>query len=236
MGIILKNERLSDDFYLIEAEEKNQVKAGQFYLLRGWQEYPVLSRPISVFDTDGKTVSFLYKKVGKGTEIISSMLPGENLVLQGPYGNGFPEDIKGKAAMVGGGVGIAPFYYAAKKYKEAGLCDQIDLYLGFSGQAVLEKEFRSVADSVTIDIGGFITDSVNPLDYDVILTCGPEVMMRVLHEKCIKMNAKAPLYVSMENRMACGMGMCKVCTCKTKNGNKTACKDGPVFLGSEVFA
>lgn len=236
MGKVLRNERLSEDFYLIEAEEKNQVKTGQFYLLRGWQEYPVLSRPISVFDADGETVSFLYKTVGKGTEIISRMKPGEELILQGPYGNGFPADVKGKVALVGGGVGIAPFYYTAKKYKEAGLCEQIDLYLGFSGQAVLEKEYRSVADNVTIDIGGFITDSVNPLEYDVILTCGPEIMMRVLYEKCIKMGAKAPLYVSMENRMACGMGMCKVCTCKTKSGNKTACKDGPVFLGSEVFA
>ena len=88
---------------------------------------------------------------------------------------------------------------------------------------------------MTIDVGGFITDSVDPLKYDVILTCGPEIMMKVLYEKCVKVGASAPLYVSMENRMACGIGMCKVCTCKTKSGNKTACKDGPVFLGSEVF-
>lgn len=236
MGKLLMNKRLSEDFYLMEVEEGNQVGTGQFYLLRGWQEYPVLSRPISVFDADGKSVSFLYKKIGKGTEILSRMEPGENLSLQGPYGNGFPADVKGRVAMVGGGVGIAPFYYTAKRYKEAAQCDQIDLYLGFSGQPVLEKEYRSVADRVTIDVGGFITDSVNPLDYDVILACGPEIMMRVLYEKCIKMNAQMPLYVSMENRMACGMGMCKVCTCRTKGGNKTACKDGPVFLGSEVFA
>mgnify|MGYP001775955877 FL=1 len=101
---------------------------------------------------------------------------------------------------------------------------------------MLEEEYKSVADNVIIDVGGFITDSINPLDYDVILTCGPEIMMKVLYEKCKKMGATAPLYVSMENRMACGIGMCKVCTCKTKSGNKTACKDGPVFLGSEVFA
>ncbi|MCU6748603.1 MULTISPECIES: dihydroorotate dehydrogenase electron transfer subunit [Lachnospiraceae] len=236
MGKILANEKLSDDFYLIEVEEKNQVKAGQFYMLRGWEEYPVLSRPISVFDADGEKVSFLYKKVGKGTELISRLEPGEMLTLNGPYGNGFPEDVKGKIAMVGGGVGIAPFYYTAKKYREAGTCSQIDIYLGFSGQPVLETDYQNVADHVTIDVGGFITDSVDPLKYDVILTCGPEIMMKVLYEKCVKVGASAPLYVSMENRMACGIGMCKVCTCKTKSGNKTACKDGPVFLGSEVFA
>lgn len=236
MGRILANKKLSDDFYLIEVEEKNQVKAGQFYMLRGWEEYPVLSRPISVFDADGDRISFLYKKVGKGTELISRLEPEKALTLNGPYGNGFPMDIKGKIAMVGGGVGIAPFYYTAKKYKEAGISSQIDIYLGFSQKPVLEEEYRSVADNLYLDIGGFITDLVNPLEYDVILTCGPEIMMKVLYEKCKKMDAGAPLYVSMENRMACGIGMCKVCTCKTKNGNKTACKDGPVFLGSEVFA
>lgn len=236
MGKILRNEKVSDDFYLVQVEEKNQAKAGQFYMLRGWEEYPVLSRPISVFDSDGESVSFLYKVVGKGTELIRRLEPGEELNIQGPYGNGFPTDGKGKIAMVGGGVGIAPLYYTAKKYKEAELCSQVDIYLGFSGQAMLEEEYKSVADNVIIDVGGFITDSINPLDYDVILTCGPEIMMKVLYEKCKKMGAAAPLYVSMENRMACGIGMCKVCTCKTKSGNKTACKDGPVFLGSEVFA
>ncbi|MBC5688262.1 dihydroorotate dehydrogenase electron transfer subunit [Mediterraneibacter sp. NSJ-55] len=236
MGKILTNKKLSDDFYLIEVEEKNQVKAGQFYMLRGWEEYPVLSRPISIFDADGDRVSFLYKKVGKGTELISRLEPGKMLTLNGPYGNGFPMNVKGKIAMVGGGVGIAPFYYTAKKYKEEGIGSQIDIYLGFSQKSVLEEEYRSVADNLYLDIGGFITDLVNPLEYDVILTCGPEIMMKVLYEKCKKMDAGVPLYVSMENRMACGIGMCKVCTCKTKNGNKTACKDGPVFLGSEVFA
>ncbi|CUO57439.1 Dihydrdoorotate oxidase B%2C electron transfer subunit [[Eubacterium] contortum] len=236
MGTIRRNEKVSDDFYLIQVEEKNQAKAGQFYMLRGWEEYPVLSRPISVFDSDWETVSFLYKIVGKGTELIRRLEPGKELKIQGPYGNGFPTDGKGKIAMVGGGGGIAPLYYTAKKYKEAGLCSQVDIYLGFSGQAMLEEEYKSVADNVIIDVGGFITDSINPLDYDVILTCGPEIMMKVLYEKCKKIDATAPLYVSMEKRMACGIGMCKVCTCKTKSGNKTACKDGPVFLGSEVFA
>lgn len=236
MGKILTNTRLSDDFYLMEVQEKNDVGIGQFYMLRGWDAYPILSRPLSVFDANGETVSFLYKRVGKGTEIISRMRPGDSLILQGPYGKGFPLDAKGKVAMVGGGVGIAPFYYTAKKYKEIGLCSQIDIYLGFSGQPILEQEYRSVADNVLIDIGGFITDSINPPDYDIILSCGPEIMMRVLYKKCMSTKAQAPVYVSMENRMACGMGLCKVCTCKTKSGNMTACKDGPVFLGSEVFA
>lgn len=235
MGKILVNEKLSEDFYLLQVEVVNQAKMGQFYMLRGWKEYPVLSRPISVYNADSDTISFLYKKVGKGTELLTEMESGSELTLEGPYGNGFPEGLKGKVALVGGGVGIAPLYLAAKTYKESGLCETVDMYLGFSSDPVLEKEFDSVADKLTIDVGGFITDSIDPLQYDAIVTCGPEIMMKILYQKCVKTGTTVPLYVSMENRMACGIGMCKVCTCKTKSGNRTACKDGPVFLGSEVF-
>lgn len=68
MAEILQNERVNEDFYLMKVKEKNQAAMGQFYMLRAWNEYPVLSRPISVFDADPETVSFLYKVVGKGTE------------------------------------------------------------------------------------------------------------------------------------------------------------------------
>lgn len=235
MGKVLVNEKLSEEFYLLQAEDNKHAEMGQFYMLRGWEEYPVLSRPISVYDADGETVSFLYKKVGKGTELLTEMKPGSELTLEGPFGNGFPKGMKGRVALVGGGVGIAPLYLAAKTYQKSGLCDRVDIYLGFSTEPILTEQFQSVADKVSVDVGGFITDSIDPLQYDAIVTCGPEIMMKILHEKCKKTGATAPLYVSMENRMACGIGMCKVCTCKTKSGNRTACKDGPVFLGSEVF-
>lgn len=235
MGKVVANERLSEDFYLLQAEEENQARMGQFYMLRGWKEYPVLSRPISVFDAEDGKVTFLYKKVGKGTELLSGLVPGNEIVLDGAHGNGFPDGLSGKIALVGGGVGIAPLYLAAKTYKASGLCEKVDMYLGFSGEPILEKEYREVADTVTIDVGGFITDYIDPLAYDAIVTCGPEIMMKVLYKKCVESGTKAPVYVSMEKRMACGIGICKVCTCKTKSGNRTACKDGPVFLGSEVF-
>ena len=112
---------------------------------------------------------------------------------------------------------------------------RVDVYLGFSGQPMLVEEYERVADSVTVNVGGFVTDDIDPAGYDVIMTCGPEVMMRVLYQKCVDTGAGAKVYVSMENRMACGMGACLVCTCKTKSGNKRACKDGPVMEGWEVF-
>lgn len=234
MAEILQNERVNEDFYLMKVKEKNQAAMGQFYMLRAWNEYPVLSRPISVFDADPETVSFLYKVVGKGTEIFAELKAGDEITLDGPHGNGFPE-VKGKVALVGGGVGIAPLYLAAKTLKKLDPDTTVDIYLGFSGEPILTDRYEQVADKVTVNVGGFVTDDIDPCQYDYIMTCGPEIMMKVLYKKCKDMKAAAPVYVSMENRMACGIGACLVCTCKTSNGNRRACKDGPVMLGNEVF-
>ena len=236
MGKIRSNKKVDQDFYLMIVEQENDARMGQFYMLRAWDTYPVLSRPISVFDADGQTVSFLYKVIGKGTKMLSELEAGEEITLDGPHGNGFPELAgKKKIALVGGGVGIAPLFLAAKTYKAADPEVQVDIYLGFSGEPILIDEYREVADNVTVNVGGFVTDDIDPCAYDAICTCGPGIMMKVLYEKCQKVGATAPLYVSMENRMACGIGACLVCTCKTSGGNKKVCKDGPVFLGSEVF-
>ncbi len=234
MSEILQNERISKDFCLMKVKEENTAAMGQFYMLRAWGEYPLLSRPISVFDADGETVSFLYKIVGKGTEIFAELKAGDEITLDGPHGNGFPQ-VAGRVALVGGGVGIAPLYLTAKTLKEKDPDTAVDLYLGFSDEALLVDRYEAVADQVTVNVGGFVTDDIDPLKYDGIMTCGPEIMMKVLYKKCKSVGAQAPVYVSMENRMACGIGACLVCTCKTSAGNKRACKDGPVMLGSEVF-
>lgn len=234
MAKILENRVVADDFHLMKVEADNDAKMGQFYMLRAWDQFPVLSRPISVFDSDGKTVSFLYKVVGQGTEIFQNLQPGEEIRLDGPHGNGFP-DAQGKIALVGGGVGIAPLYLLTKELKKAHPDSTVDVYLGFSGKPMLVEEYEKAADKVTVNVGGFVTDDIDPTQYDVIMTCGPEIMMKVLYKKCVDTGAKARVYVSMENRMACGIGACLVCTCKTKSGNKRACKDGPVMEGWEVF-
>lgn len=231
---VLQNEKITEDFYLMKVETANNAELGQFYMLRAWDRYPVLSRPISVFDADSDTVSFLYKIVGQGTEILKELKAGNDITVDGPHGNGFPL-VKGKIALVGGGVGIAPLYLAAKKLKAYAPDNKVDIYLGFSDQALLTERYETIADNVIVNVGGFVTDDIDPCGYDYIMTCGPEIMMKVLYKKCVSVGAKAPVYVSMENRMACGIGACLVCTCKTNNGNKRACKDGPVMLGSEVF-
>lgn len=234
MSKIISNIKLSKDFYLMRVEEKNSAKMGQFYMLRAWETYPVLSRPISIYDADSDSISFLYKVVGKGTKYFSTLEAGDEISLEGPLGTGFPS-VKGKIALVGGGVGIAPFYLVAKELKETYRDVKIDIYLGFSDEVILKDEFEKLCDKLTINVGGFITDEIDTREYDTIMTCGPEIMMKVLYDKCKKEGTKDKLYVSMENRMACGIGACLVCTCKTSKGNKRACKEGPVMLGKEVF-
>ena len=230
---IISNERLSRDFFRMRVKCPNDARMGQFYMLRAWGQYPVLSRPISVFDSDGETVSFLYNVVGRGTEIFSGLKAEDPIFLQGPLGNAFPE-VSGKIALVGGGVGIAPFYLAAKQLKAHSPC-RLDLYLGFSDQALLADDYQKMADSVTVNVGGFITDEINPQGYDHLFACGPTVMMRALYGKCKEVGVGEKVYVSMENRMACGVGACLVCSCGTAEGNKKVCKDGPVFKGEAVF-
>lgn len=236
MGKILNNQKVDQDFFLMKAEQDNDARMGQFYMLRAWDTYPVLSRPISVFDADEKSVTFLYKVIGKGTKMLSELEAGSEITLDGPHGNGFPQlEGKKRIALVGGGVGIAPLFLAARTYKAADPEMQVDVYLGFSGEPILTEKYQEVADRVIVNVGGFVTDDIDPCGYDAICTCGPGIMMKVLYEKCRKAGTAAPLYVSMENRMACGIGACLVCTCKTSGGNKKVCKDGPVFPGSEVF-
>ena len=239
-GTIITNQKLSNDMFILKAIHRNNALAGQFYMLRAWNDFPLLSRPISVFDSDGDTVSFLCKNTGKGTEILSRLEPGSMLTMLGPLGSAFPE-INGKAAIVGGGVGIAPLYLLAKqhlltKQKQDPLShtfganvDLPDIFLGFSNNAVLREAFEPMAKRLIVNIGGFITDEINPANYDQVFSCGPDIMMRRLYDKCSKVGNAAYMWVSLERRMACGIGVCLACSCKTTGGNKKVCRDGPVF-------
>lgn len=223
---ILENKYIGEEMYLLKVEGKFKAKMGQFYMLRAWDTYPLLSRPISVHDIDDDSISFLYKVVGEGTKILSNLRENDKIKLEGPYGNGY-EKVKGRVALVGGGIGIAPLYLVAKNIRNC------DAYLGFRKEPVLQEKYNEVCNSVNIAIGDtFVTDILDVEKYDYILTCGPTPMM----EKLVKMTegTNTKIMVSLENHMACGVGACLVCTCKTKGGNKKTCKDGPVFWGEEV--
>ena len=247
---VLLNKNIFADYYLLETTinpaTADTVRMGQFYMIRSWDSYPFLSRPISVFDVssdlsgaEGK-LSFLYKIIGEGTKLFSFLKPGDPISLLGPLGNGYPkisslEQTSARIALVGGSAGIAPLYLAAKQIKAESSKNNVDVFMGFSTESFLEEEYKKIADRVIVNVGGFITDEVDPSNYDYIISCGPEMMMKALYKKCEVANVGEKLYVSQESRMACGVGACFVCSCSTKSGNKKICRDGPVFNAKEVY-
>lgn len=224
---VLDNRYIGEDMYLMRVEGKFEGTMGQFYMIRAWDAYPLLSRPISIHDVDENSISFLYKVIGEGTKILSNLKVNDELKLEGPYGNGYKK-VEGKVAIVGGGIGIAPLYLVAKTLKNC------DAYLGFRNNPILKEKYEDVCENVYIATKDtFVTDIIDIERYDYILTCGPTPMMEKLVNMTKTTNTK--IMVSLENYMACGVGACLVCTCKTEFGNKKTCKDGPVFWGEDVI-
>ncbi|MEG2435310.1 MAG: dihydroorotate dehydrogenase electron transfer subunit [Ruthenibacterium sp.] len=244
---VLENTPLGDSIFLLRAAYNAIAPApcaGQFFMLRAWKadEAPLLSRPISVHDYDAKKgeITFLYEQRGLGTEKIAALKAGDLLQLTGPAGNGFPlEKCTGKVALVGGGIGIAPLLLLAKVLAEKGAT--VDFYAGFRDIPYRADAFAAVCNSVNIatDSGkaghkGFVTELLMPENYDVICTCGPEIMMQKVAKMCLQKGTA--VYVSKEAKMACGIGACLGCTCKSKHGGVSVCKDGPVFEGGVFYA
>lgn len=234
---VFSNEKIDDGMYKLTIKGKFDCRPGQFYLLRAWDKEPLLSRPISIHTLNDKEITFLYSVIGKGTEILAKLKSGDEIKLTGPLGNGFNVDkIKGKVALVTGGIGIAPMFYLIDKLKDC----TVDFYAGFRNKSkIVDNVDKNVNNFfLSTENGeaghkGFVTELLNVENYDTVICCGPEVMMAVVIKMCVAKNVTC--YASMENRMACGIGACLVCTCKTKDGRKRTCKEGPVFLGEELI-
>jgi dihydroorotate dehydrogenase electron transfer subunit len=232
-----ENVEISEGVYMLTIKGKFNVRPGQFFMLKVDSKEPLLPRPISVYDVATDKISFLYQIVGKGTKLLSKLSENDEVQIMGPLGNGFDvERIKGKIAVVSGGIGIAPLIYLIKKLKDC----EIDLYAGFRNVDysvdIVDKNVNNVylsTESGKIGHKGYVTDLIDPQKYKTVICCGPEIMMKKVVSKCN--DVKVPVYVSMESHMACGIGACLVCTCKTTDGNKRTCKDGPVFLGKDLI-
>lgn len=226
-------------------DKSREPHAGQFYMLRAWapNETPILSRPISVNDFDYTTgaLTFLYQVKGEGTQKLAALNAGDTLTVTGPCGNGFDVNAlagAGRIAVVGGGIGTAPLLLLCKSLARAGV--RPDLFVGFRDEPYNMEQFVPWCSQISLatDSGayghhGLVTDLLNPADYSIVLTCGPMVMMRGVAKLCAA--AGKPCLASLEQKMACGLGACLGCTCHTKVGPKTVCKDGPVFPAEEVF-
>ncbi len=237
---IVGNQRITDDIYVLcVTHHETEVRPGQFYMLKSWETEQTLMRPISVFKAEDGCIYFMYRVVGQGTKRMSLLKKGDRLRLLGPCGNGYPmENLKGRVAVLGGGVGIPPLCITAQALQKNGVT--VDAYLGYRDVLFAVEDFEPWCTDMFISTEhgeegykGFVTDLLKPELYDAVLTCGPEVMMRKVAAMCAEKGTTC--YCSLEHRMACGIGACLGCSIRTKNGMKRVCKDGPVFLSTDLM-
>ncbi len=222
---------------------------GQFYHLKINENNisydPLLRRPLSIHNFDEKKgiLSFLYRIVGRGTEIITKSKPGDRLDILGPLGRGFKTDLTNKKLLiVGGGMGAAPLYYLSRKINNN---NEITTLLGFNSASetdYFKKIFAETSTELKIStldgstgFQGTVIDLLKEGDpgyYDYIFSCGPRIMLKRL--KIITTEQSIPGQVSLEEKMGCGTGVCLSCVCKTETGNQRVCAEGPVFDISDI--
>ena len=245
-AVIIRQEEIADDIYSMWLHTEKiaaNAKAGQFVSVYCNDGSRILPRPISICEIDRQKggIRIVYRVAGKGTEEFHHMRAGGKLRIVGPLGNGFPKKEK-KAFLIGGGIGIPPMLELARELD----CEK-QIVLGFRDELFLTEEFEAQG-KVTIatedgsaGTKGNVLDAIreNGLEAEVIYACGPMPMLRALKQYAKENGIEC--WISMEERMACGIGACLACVCKSKEkdehsnvNNKRICKEGPVFLAEEV--
>lgn len=253
--LLKKEELISGIFkFSVQADEiVNTAKPGNFIEIRVKDDIePFLRRPISIYNMDKEKgiLEFIFQVKGKGTTILSKRSEGELIDIVGPLGFGtFKYSSYENLAIIGGGIGIFPLYELAKCAHTEN--KNVNTYLGFRNKdlVVLEDEFGKVSNNLTIttDDGSyeqkgfaidFLKKDIEDGKIDSIYACGPLPMLRAIRELAIEKNI--PCQISLEERMACGLGVCLGCAVKTASSPKEApeywhvCKGGPVFQAKEV--
>lgn len=252
-GNVIFQEEIAQNIYkcVIETDLALEAKAGQFISIFCKDESKILPRPISIcrIDLVAMTLTIVYRIVGKGTKEFSKYRHGDEIIIMGPLGNGFPcEEIDSSSSVIlmGGGIGVPPMLGCARALKKLGI--KTTSIMGYRNhETFLRDEFEEVSslyiatEDGSCGTKGNVIDAINEQNItgDVIFACGPKPMLRAIKNYALDNNIIC--YISMEERMACGIGACLACTCKStgvdnhsKVTNKRVCKDGPVFLAEDI--
>ena len=248
---VVSQEQLAEGIFSmwIKTKAAKEAKAGQFISMYTNDGSKLLPRPISIceIDKEKEMLRVVYRVTGEhtGTEQFSKMKAGDTLPVIGPLGNGFPlEAAEGKKAfLIGGGIGVPPILELAKELS----CEK-QIIVGYrDAQTFLRDEFEQngtvyiSTEDGSVGTKGNVMDAIREqaLTADIIYACGPTPMLKAL--KAYAEENGIECYISLEERMACGIGACLGCVCKSKEKdhhsnvhNKRICKDGPVFLSTEV--
>ena len=247
--IVISQDCIAKDIYSLWLKTDKiaaQARPGQFVSVYCNDGGHLLPRPISLCEINQEkgTLRLVYRVVGKGTEMFAALKAGDSGEVLGPLGNGFPmEEAEGKRVfLIGGGIGVPPMLETAKQLKGEPV-----LVMGYRDELFLTEEMTKAGELViatengSAGTKGNVLDAIreNDLKADMIFACGPKPMLRAL--KAYGLENNIPCYVSMEERMACGVGACLGCVCQSTEvddhsqvKNKRVCKDGPVFLSTEV--
>ncbi|MCA1062309.1 dihydroorotate dehydrogenase electron transfer subunit [Rossellomorea sp. AcN35-11] len=243
--VVLSHERIAENIFelVLKGDLVREIKApGQFVHLRvGTGIDPLLRRPISIASHDlvDQTMTLIYRAEGKGTTLLSKVKRTETVDALGPLGNGFPVEEGSKTALlVGGGIGVPPLYGLSNNLVENGWT--VKHVLGFQTESVsfYVDKFRKLGETFvatvdgTLGTPGFVTDVIDTLSpaFDLFYSCGPTPMLKALQAQLEDKRG----FISLEERMGCGIGACFACVCHTQDDPEGAsyvkvCSDGPVF-------
>lgn len=240
--------------FSVQADEiVNTAKPGNFIEIRVNNDIePFLRRPISIYNMDKENgvLEFIFQVKGKGTTILSERKEGKLIDIVGPLGYGtFKYSNYQNIAIIGGGIGVFPLYELAKNAKNDN--KNVNIYLGFRNKdlVVLENEFKQVSNNliITTDDGSysqkgfaidFLKKDIEDGKIDSIFACGPLPMLKAVQKLAIE--KEIPCQISLEEKMACGLGVCLGCAVKTSASSKEnpeywhVCKAGPVFQAKDV--
>lgn len=231
---VLSNQEIAEATYELILETKDlKVECGQFMHIKVPDPAYILRRPISIANVNANQIHLIYKVVGDGTSCLSQVEIGETLDVLGPLGTGYPLE-KGNILIVGGGMGVAPLYQLAKTLKH----ENLTIVLGFGSETMMYyvDKFKALGtvhlttDDGSVGLRGHVGNVLDDLgQFDAVYACGPIPLLYYVQKKYENLEK---VYVSLEERMACGIGACYACD--TKDKKYRVCHDGPVFKAKEV--